>query len=156
MVSLSELRWVSQGFDDFDMHTWYEVCELREAVFAIEQDCVYNDFDNRDQVSLHLMSYDSKGLVAYARMLPPGTHYAESSIGRVIVAKSWRGTGLGHLLMEKAIAICESHFPEPNGIRIEAQTYLRNFYGQLGFLVKSESYIYDGIPHTEMWRPHGE
>ncbi|MFK7968877.1 MAG: GNAT family N-acetyltransferase [Bacteroidia bacterium] len=146
------IQWHVLKFDEFSLEQLYKVLHLRSEIFVVEQDCVYQDVDNKDQQSIHLLGYEADALVAYARLLPPGLHYTEASIGRVVTHISKRGTGLGTTLMEEAIKACEAVFGEGLPIRIEAQTHLERFYGNLGFRPESDSYMMDGIPHTEMLR----
>lgn len=63
---------------------------------------------------------------------------------------SHRGTGLGRLLMERAMATIPELFGDKKSIRIEAQAHLEKFYGSLGFVTQSKPYMLDGIPHIEM------
>ena len=92
---------------------------------------------------------DEEGLAAYTRLLPAGVKYEEPSIGRVIVAKSKRGTGLAHTLMEYSVRyILDNWFP--SSIRLQAQSHLSEFYGKHGFKAVSLPYDEDGIPHVDM------
>ena len=40
----------------------YEVMQLRQEVFIVEQDCPYLDADGKDQQSHHLLGYDTEGV----------------------------------------------------------------------------------------------
>ncbi|HET9576838.1 MAG TPA: GNAT family N-acetyltransferase [Usitatibacter sp.] len=91
-------------------------------------------------------------LVATARLVPPGVKFAEPSIGRVVTMGAVRGTGLGRVLMREAIAHAERLWPR-QAIRVAAQQHLEKFYGSLGFVTTSASYMEDGIPHVDMLRP---
>lgn len=127
----------------------YSFLQLRSEVFVVEQNCVFQDMDNRDPACYHLMLYQGDHLVAYARIVPPGVYYNEMSIGRVITKLSARGTGLGRILMEESIAKCYELFGQ-DAIRIGAQCYAQKFYNQLGFFADGEVYDEDGIPHIQM------
>lgn len=144
-----DLTWLLRNYDNLSKEQLYNILQLRSEVFVVEQDCVYQDIDYHDQDSWHLLCSGEKKLMAYARILPPGLHYEEVAIGRVVTHPDTRGTGLGKLLMKHAISACEDVFGKTN-IRIEAQTHLIPFYSEFGFTVESESYLLDGIPHTEM------
>jgi ElaA protein len=124
---------------------------LRNEVFVIEQKCIYQDADNKDLYSHHLMIFENKQLVAYARLTPPGISYDEMSIGRVVTAKEARGKGIGRELMKLAIANSRKIFGE-GSIRIGAQYYLKKFYTELGFETTGEAYDEDGIEHIGMIR----
>ena len=122
--------------------------KLRNEVFVVEQNCVYQDCDGADLECDHLLGRDSEGrLAAYLRFVPAGLKYFEASIGRVITAPFARGQGAGRALIAEALRI---HGNSP--LRISAQKYLEDFYGSYGFQSVGEAYLEDGIPHIEMVR----
>ena len=125
--------------------------QLRQQVFGLEQNCVYQDIDGCDEASHHLAAWSAtqRMPLAYARLVSPGVKYAEPSIGRVVTTAVARGTGLGRELMRRAIAWSGELFPG-QGVRISAQSRLEAFYGGMGFVNVGERYLEDGIPHTEM------
>ena len=69
--------------------------------------------------------------------------------GRVVIAPSARGTGLGHELMKEALTACEKYFPQDT-IKISAQEHLEKFYNKHGFERVSDMYLEDDIPHIGM------
>lgn len=140
-----------KSFNEFSIHELYAVLRLRNEVFIIEQNCPYLDLDGKDQESFHLLYYVEDQLAAYTRLLPAGLSYEEPSIGRVITAPSFRGIGLGKLLMEASIDGCYEKFGIC-GIRISAQYHLSKFYSSLGFAEVGQVYDEDGIPHIQMFR----
>ena len=140
-----------KSFQELSNEELYAILRLRSEVFVVEQNCPYQDLDNKDQKCFHLMLYEGDFLAAYCRLLPAGISYLENSIGRVISAPSYRGTGVGKIVMELGIRYCEQFFgAEP--IRIGAQVYAKGFYAAFGFLEEGEEYLEDGIPHIEMVR----
>ena len=42
-------------FNELDIQELYDVLQLRSEVFVVEQDCVYQDMDDKDQIALHIM-----------------------------------------------------------------------------------------------------
>ncbi len=138
-----------KDFDALSLSELYELLKLRSEVFVVEQNCVYQDIDGKDQKSKHLMLFEADRLAAYCRLLPPGLSFSECSIGRVISAPEFRGKGYGQLLMQAAIEQMNTLFPQQN-IRIGAQAYLQKFYESFGFKQDSDIYLEDGIPHMEM------
>jgi len=145
------MKWVYfENFDEIPANVLYGVLKLRQDVFIIEQDCIYEDIDNLDQPSSHLVLFDDKTVAGCARLVPPGAKYPEISIGRIAVAQSHRNRSLGKELVERAVRIAEDE--GHSIIRIEAQTYLLSFYESFGFDADGEEYILDGIPHIEMIR----
>jgi ElaA protein len=140
------MNWHERSFDQLTTAELYAIVALRERVFVVEQRCAYLDADGYDLVATHLWAAGDDAPVAYLRVLPAGTKFAEASIGRVIVDAGQRGTGLGRELMRRGIAIA-------NGpIRIGAQAHLERFYNELGFETISAVYDEDGIPHVDMLR----
>lgn len=148
-----EANFTCLSFSELTLQQLYGVLALRTAVFVVEQNCPYQDLDDRDERSLHLLGYSNTGeLVAYARLLPKGETYQNyPSIGRVVVAKKARGQGLGRPLMLKAINELQMHFGTGT-IKLSAQAYLQEYYHSLGFDPVGERYLEDGIPHIAMIR----
>jgi ElaA protein len=128
----------------------YKILQLRSEVFVVEQNCVYQDIDNKDTVGYHLTCFENEELLAYARVLGPGVSYTDySSIGRVCNKLTHRQLGLGKILMEEAIRKFNELFPKYS-IKISAQSYLLKFYADLRFEKIGEEYLEDQIPHIAM------
>ena len=142
-------NWVHKKFSDLTPEELYAILQLRSEVFVVEQSCVFQDMDNKDQPSHHLMGWQGDRLVAYARIVPPGTSYAEFSIGRIVSSPSVRKQGIGRVLVSKGIELAYALHGE-GVIRIGAQYYLRGFYESFGFEKASDIYWEDGIQHIEM------
>lgn len=146
---MMEYKEVIKHFKDLAPAELYAIMRLRNEVFVVEQDCVYQDADNKDPYCYHLMLYRDNELVAYARLVPAGLSYDEISIGRVITSKTVRGTGVGKILMQSAIDHCYKIYGK-RSIRIGAQLYAKQFYASLGFVETGEIYDEDGIDHIHM------
>lgn len=148
-----DLAWRFRRFDALDLRELQYIYMARQQVFAIEQACAYLDADGFDERAFHLAAWSSMQLepLAYARLLDPGTKYAEASIGRVVTTRIARGTGLGREVVARAIVHATEAWPGV-GIRISAQTRLEAFYVGFGFEAVGPSYLEDGIDHTEMLR----
>ncbi|AZI27437.1 GNAT family N-acetyltransferase [Pedobacter sp. G11] len=138
-----------KSFTQLSPEELYQIMKLRIEVFIIEQECFYQDADDKDQHCHHLMLWNGENLVAYARLVPAGLSFTEVSIGRVITNADVRGTGTGKILMKSAIAECKTLFGDVP-IRIGAQTYAKAFYSGLGFEDTKIEFMEDGIPHLEM------
>ncbi len=143
------LTWILKKFNDLTVQELYSILQLRNEVFAIEQNCVYPDMDDKDQPSYHLMALQENKLVAYTRIIPPGIVYKEPSIGRVVTAPMVRRTGIGKELMQRSIKSVEELYGKIP-IKIGAQTYLQKFYNELGFQSTGTIYLEDGIEHIAM------
>ncbi len=144
-----DLEFRLKAFQQLDIAELYSIMQLRAEVFVVEQDCPYQDLDGKDQKCHHLMLWKGPELVGYTRLVSPGVSYSEISIGRVITAKSIRGTGAGRKLMDRSIEESQKVFGKGN-IRISAQTYALKFYSSLGFQPEGEVYDEDGIEHISM------
>lgn len=143
------LHWVLKSFPELTAAELYAIMQLRNEVFVVEQNCVYQDADGKDAHCWHLAGWNDGKLVAYTRLLPPGISYAEASIGRVVTSPAYRGTGAGRQLMQESIVHTQRLF-HCTEIRIGAQLYLNQFYRSLGFRDAGFQYLEDGIPHIEM------
>ncbi|MEJ6589819.1 MAG: GNAT family N-acetyltransferase [Crocinitomicaceae bacterium] len=139
-----------QAYTELNLDDFHDIIALRIKIFVIEQDCPYQDLDGNDKLAFHLYFKDEKNqIVAATRILPQNIAYDEVSIGRVVVDKSSRGTGLGHELMEQSMVFVQSQFGAAD-VRLSAQKHLENYYEKHGFKSTGKEYLEDGIPHVEM------
>lgn len=143
------MNWLWKKFADLTVEELYQVIQLRERVFVVEQNCVYLDCDGSDKDAWHLLGYQNQNLVAYLRVFPPNFKFKEASFGRVVTAPEVRKSGCGKELTHLAIKNLKNTFGE-TPIRISAQAYLEKFYGGFGFRSTGKEYLEDGIPHVEM------
>jgi ElaA protein len=144
------MNFVFKQFDQLTLDELYLLLQLRSEVFVVEQNCVYQDIDDKDRHGFHLLGYLDMHLVAYSRILPLGVSYLDyCSIGRVFTKQTHRQLGLGKSLMQKAIQHCHELYPDTK-IKISAQSYLLKFYTEIGFEAIGEEYLEDDIPHQAM------
>jgi len=136
-------------FDELSKEELYLILRLRSEVFVVEQNCVYQDIDNKDQKALHIIGTNTNKIVAYTRVFKPGDYFKNASIGRVVVAESSRKYNYGKDIMIASIAAIESNYGKTT-IELSAQCYLIKFYNSLGFFEEGEEYLEDGIPHIKM------
>ena len=144
-----QIQWLLRKFEDLTSSQLYAILQLRNEVFVVEQNCVFQDADDKDQNSYHLMGFTNNKLVAYTRLVPPGEIYLEPSIGRVVTSAIIRKSGAGRELMKQSIDQVYRLFGT-RPIKIGAQLYLKKFYESLGFQQASEIYLEDGIKHIYM------
>ena len=71
-------------FYDLTHDELFDIYQARAEVFVVEQNCVYQDFDEYDKQAYHIMISDGDNLAAYARIIPAGLKYQEHAIGRVL------------------------------------------------------------------------
>ncbi|MFC4263517.1 GNAT family N-acetyltransferase [Ferruginibacter yonginensis] len=143
------MQWHCKHFNELTAQEIYSILQIRSAVFVVEQNCVYQDVDDKDTNAYHLFAIINQEIVAYARLLAPGISYTEASIGRVLTAPKHRQYGYGKILMQHAITRTQQLF-NVESIKIGAQFYLLQFYNSLGFVQTSDLYDEDGIDHIEM------
>lgn len=143
------MTWTLKKFGDLTPAELYAIMQLRNEVFVVEQNCVYQDCDDKDQLSHHFMGWEEGKLLAYTRLLPAGTSYEEPSIGRVVTTPSARRSGLGKELMKRSLEEIEKLYGKIR-VKIGAQLYLLPFYESFGFEKTSDIYLEDGIEHVEM------
>jgi ElaA protein len=118
---------------------------------VVEQNCVYQDIDEKDQNATHLFIEKNNEIIAYTRIFKKGDYYEENpSIGRVVVSKKERGKNLGKEIMLNSIEFIKKEL-EGRKIELSAQKYLDKFYKDLDFYSEGEDYLEDGIPHQRMF-----
>jgi len=138
-----------KSFDKLSTKELYDVLQLRSEVFVVEQDCVYQDIDGKDQKALHILGFKDELLVAYTRIFKPGDYFELASIGRVVVKENQRLYKYGYDIMKASIQAIKTEYNQTK-IKISAQCYLKRFYNNLNFLEVGEQYLEDGIPHVAM------
>ncbi len=138
-----------KSFEELSKIELYKILRLRAEVFIVEQDCVYQDVDDKDQKALHVILKKSEEIIGYTRLFWPGDYFKEASIGRVVISKKERHNNYGSQLMKASINAISEKMKEKK-IKISAQIYLKNFYNNLGFLETGKDYLEDGIPHIAM------
>lgn len=145
------IKFYTKTFKQLTKEELYKILRLRAEVFVVEQNCPYQDVDNKDQKALHILGYKNEKLLAYARIFKPNDYFKLASIGRVVVVKKERKHQYGYQLMEASIMAIHTHFKEET-IAISAQEHLEHFYNKFNFKRKGKSYLEDGIPHIKMER----
>ncbi|TYB78709.1 GNAT family N-acetyltransferase [Bizionia myxarmorum] len=143
------LEIITKTFQELTTVELYQVLQLRSEVFVVEQNCVYQDVDGKDERALHVLGFKNNKLVAYTRIFKPGFYFDEASIGRVVVQENERKHQYGYDIMKASIEAIKTTYNETT-IKISAQTYLKKFYNNLGFQEVGEGYLEDGIPHIGM------
>jgi ElaA protein len=124
----------------------YGIMRVRSAVFVVEQDVVYLDFDGRDHEpgAVHLWHELGGEVVSTIRLLHSGE---DRVIGRVATLPEARGQGLAAELIRKGIALSAGR-----AVELGAQAHLDEWYASFGFVRYGEGYFEDAIPHVHMRR----
>ena len=140
---------VTKTFEELSKQELYSLLALRAEVFVVEQNCAYQDVDGKDSKALHVLGWKETKLAAYARIFGPGEYFEEASIGRIVVQKDHRSSGWGkEIVMAAQQSILDYYKTER--IKLSAQSYLKNFYQEMGYISSGEEYLEDGIPHIAM------
>lgn len=139
---------ISKRFDQLTANELYEILRVRAEVFVVEQNIIYQDMDFKDMRSTHLFYTDNERILSYLRIIDAGVKYPEYSIGRVLTIKEHRNQGLSRNLVIKALSMIRESSDWP--VKIEAQSYLKDFYESIGFVPISDEFILEGIPHIGM------
>ena len=140
---------ITKIFSELTTEELYQILRLRSEVFVVEQDCIYQDLDNKDQKAIHLFFKENDEILAYTRIFKAGYYYENPSIGRVVVSKKNRGKDVGKKIMIDSIEYIKQNI-KGKKIELSAQKYLDKFYKDLGFYKTGEDYLEDGIPHQRM------
>ena len=123
-----------------------QVMPVRMAVFVVEQGVPEDiERDAFDAVSRHAIARDEAGaVVATGRLLPDG------HIGRMAVAASLRGKGVGGVVLEALVA--EAARTGLAKVALNAQVHALAFYRRHGFAEYGDVFMEAGIPHRAMRR----
>ena len=138
---------IIKEFNELTAEELFDIYKLRVSVFVVEQECPYQEVDDFDKLSFHVIMKEDDEIVAYLRVLPAGTVFDEVSFGRVISTR--RRQGIGTEIVKQGIRVAKEKFGA-DIITIEAQVYVRELYDKLGFVQTSEEFLEDGIPHIQM------
>jgi ElaA protein len=140
------MREVHAGrLDELSPRALLGILAVRQTVFVVEQNCVYQDIDARDgePQTVHLWIEDDLGrVVSTMRLLNEGA--PGHRIGRVATLADARGRGYSGALLRRAIEL--SGPP----ITLSAQAYLVEWYARFGFEICGDRWIEDGIEHAPM------
>ena len=141
------MKLITKYFHELTTTELYEILKSRAEIFVVEQNCIYQDLDDIDYRSLHIF-YESNGkIVAYLRAFEKDSVKKVVQMGRVLTLT--HGIGLGGKLLKEGIAQIKEKW-NPSSIYIEAQCYATGFYEREGFVISSDEFLEDGIPHVEM------
>lgn len=119
---------------------------LRESVFVAEQGVPADmERDEFDAQSYHVLAFDTdQQVIGTGRLLPDG------HIGRMAVAASRRGEGVGRALLDALIDQARS--AGHSHLKLNAQTHALGFYRQFAFTEVGLPFMEAGIPHQAMVR----
>jgi ElaA protein len=150
-MAADKLQWSLKRGDELTAAELYNILKLRQDIFIIEQQSIYEDIDGLDlaHATLHIIARDDLNkFVGYSRSFIDEKSGALKT-GRIVLAKEYRGSGLGRELFARTLdEICKIYPAEE--IKLSAQCYLEKFYSSFGFVKTSEPYDDAGIDHIDM------
>ncbi|EPX71906.1 ELLA family acetyltransferase [Schizosaccharomyces octosporus yFS286] len=142
------MKQVLKSFNELTLKELHSIYYTRIQVFVVEQRCPYQDVDETDLTCDHLMLKDDEDkLLAYARLIGEPNGFR---IGRIVVSPNFRRHGYGRLIFQEALNAGKWKYPDAKVVNIQAQAYLKAFYESFGFMIHSDSYLEDDIPHYDM------
>lgn len=142
------VKTIVKHFNDLSVHELYEILKTRSEIFVVEQECIYQDLDDKDQDAVHIFCFNDTGRVSGClRVFMREPENKVVQIGRVVTLE--HGKGIGRLILHKGVEIATDYF-RAKKIYLEAQVYAIGYYAKEGFEVVSEEFLEDGIPHVKM------
>ena len=139
---------VVKHFNELSTSELYEILKTRFEVFVTEQECIYQDMDDKDQDAVHVFCWNEKGRVAGClRVFIRDAENGIVQIGRVVTLE--HGKGIGGQILHRGVEVAVERF-KAKKIYLEAQVYAIGYYAKEGFEVVSDEFMEDGIPHVKM------
>lgn len=137
------------GYEQLTKELLEAIFELRQRIFIIEQQSIYPDIDGLDKSSQHLIlrSHEVE-MIGYVRLREVSDKQCWK-IERVLLAQSYRGSGLGQTLIEETMKKAKALKPAYN-MKLSSQCNATGFYKRFGFSEKGDVYDDGGIDHIDM------
>ena len=143
------MEWKIKDFKHLSVEELYNILELRNKVFIVEEEYLYQDLDEKDINAFHLYCINENKIIVVLRILKKETSYSGIYIGRVAVDEEYRRLGLGKKAVEKAIKFIQYKYGKEL-VKVSVQVHVRDFYKALGFKEVSDTYLEEDIPHIKM------
>jgi predicted GNAT family N-acyltransferase len=119
---------------------------IRRVVYIEEQDVPEDlEFDGLDDIAENYLVMCGDDPIATFRIIYKDDF---AKLERFAVLKSWRGKGVGVLMVEESIE--RSREMGYKVAQLDAQIRAIDFYKKFGFEVVSEEFMDAGIPHKKM------
>ncbi len=139
------MEFYAKEFHELSLTELYEIIKSRTEIFLLEQHIICQDLDDVDYKSLHCFLFDGKRVRGYLRAFCSDEDVV--TIGRVLTLTHKKG--LGRELMKKSIQEIQSR-SSCRKISVHAQKQAVEFYQKLGFVIVSEEFMEEGVPHVTM------
>ena len=66
------MKIIFKTFSELTTKELYQILQLRSEVFVVEQNCIYQDIDGKDEKAIHIIGVVQNKIVAYTRCFKPG------------------------------------------------------------------------------------
>ena len=141
------MKLVIKRFGQLTAKELYQILSLRAETFIVDQQIMYNDLDNVDQVSTHVFYQDTDSVAAYLRIIDAGQSYNSPLIGRVCVSN--KGAGIGSKLLHDALDYLAQE-SSASKVFVESQLKAQPFYERAGFTQVSSKVLdhFDVLHHV--------
>ena len=117
---------------------------IRRAVFIEEQGVPEElEWDGLDEHCRHALALAAGDVVVGTGRLTP-----DARIGRMAVARQWRGRGVGSSILQALLE--DARTAGYAAVTLHAQVHALPFYGRHGFAVHGPVFLEAGIPHRAM------
>lgn len=117
---------------------------VRHAVFVEEQNVPEElEWDDVDEGAYHVLATSRDG-----EPIGTGRINLDGRIGRMAVAKWWRGRGVGRAILDALVALARKEGLDR--VYLHAQTHAIPFYAKHGFISDGAEFDEAGIPHRAM------
>ena len=126
------------------------ILALRQEVFCVEQGVPEElDRDGRDGAALHLVAAAGPRVIGTCRLVGGGRQETWR-LGRMAVARDWRGRGVGGAILVEAHR--QAALRGVRRVVLAAQLPARDFYARHGYEPYGDEFEEAGIPHVAMAR----
>ena len=96
------MNFIVKHFNELSTTELYEILKTRFEIFVTEQECIYQDLDDKDQDAIYVFCYNDSGRVAGCLRVFWKDHdetFGIAQIGRVVTLEHGKGIG-GRILHE--------------------------------------------------------
>ena len=97
---------IVKHFNELSTTELYEILKTRFEIFVTEQECIYQDLDDKDQDAIHVFCYNDSGRVAGCLRVFWKDHDEASGIaqiGRVVTLE--HGKGIGEKIVHEGVRV---------------------------------------------------
>ena len=132
-------------FNELTTTELYGILKARAEIFVVEKKMNCQDLDGLDFICKHMYFEEDNNITAYLRAFYKSEDVVK--ISRVLTLE--HGKGLGRKLMESCLTEIKKVL-NCKKVILNAQKDAVGYYKKMGFMVVSDEFIEEGIPHYAM------